>query len=193
MGQVQFCCKNWWRMEGNLLCIKVYVRDGEALCTNRERGTSNSVGLLTKFASYIIGLKILIETDHKTLVPLFRTKHLDSLPPWILWFRLRRTQFDYTTQHVPGKLLPSPDALSYAPGPWTTTETILEDPRRTNQSWQPSTLSDMHCGACITPTRNSSETPPRAPGHPTANLENSGRKTVGHCHLHVWQSLECHV
>ena len=104
-------------MEDNCICIKVYVRDREALCTNQERGTSDSVGLLTKFPSYIIGLKILIETDHKTLVPLFGTKHLDSLPPQILIFRLRLTRFDYTTKHIPGKLLSTPDALSCATGP----------------------------------------------------------------------------
>ena len=37
-----------------------------------------------KFATYILGMKFLIETDHKPLVPLLGTKHLDSLPPRVL-------------------------------------------------------------------------------------------------------------
>ena len=42
-----------------------------------------------KFANYIIGLKIIIESDHKPLVPLFGTKNLDNLPSRILRFRLK--------------------------------------------------------------------------------------------------------
>ena len=34
-----------------------------------------------KFSTYVLGMKFLIETDHKPLVPLLGTKHLDSLPP----------------------------------------------------------------------------------------------------------------
>ena len=75
-----------------------------------------------KFANYIIGLKIIIETDHKPLVPLFGTKNLDSLPPRILRSRLRLARFDYSVHRVPGKLLSTPDALSRAPGPTTEAE-----------------------------------------------------------------------
>ena len=79
-----------------------------------------------KFANYIIGLKIIIETDHKPLVPLFGTKNLDSLPPRILRFRLRLARFDYSVHHFLGKLLSTPDALSRAPGPTTEAEIRLE-------------------------------------------------------------------
>ena len=34
-----------------------------------------------KFSTYIIGMKFLIEMDHKPLVPLLGEKHLDSLGP----------------------------------------------------------------------------------------------------------------
>ena len=34
-----------------------------------------------KFSQYIVGKRILIETDHKPPVLLLGTKHLDSLPP----------------------------------------------------------------------------------------------------------------
>ena len=42
-----------------------------------------------KFSQYIVGKRINIDTDQKPLVPLLSTKHLDSLPPHILRFRLR--------------------------------------------------------------------------------------------------------
>jgi len=37
-----------------------------------------------KFAPNILGKKIHIETDHKPLVPLLSTKHLDNMPPRVL-------------------------------------------------------------------------------------------------------------
>ena len=45
-----------------------------------------SVWACEKFKDYTSGKKILIETDHKALVPLLNTKHLDSLPPRVLRF-----------------------------------------------------------------------------------------------------------
>ena len=68
-----------------------------------------------RFTNYILGQQIQIETDHKPLVPLLSTKHLDDLPPRILRFRLRLMRFDYTISHVPGKLLYMADTLSRAP------------------------------------------------------------------------------
>ena len=38
----------------------------------------------TKFTDYILGCKFVIKSDHKPLIPLLNTKHLDSLPPRIL-------------------------------------------------------------------------------------------------------------
>ena len=35
----------------------------------------------SKFANYILGRPFLIETDHKPLVPILSTKHLDDIPP----------------------------------------------------------------------------------------------------------------
>ena len=68
-----------------------------------------------KFSQYIVGKTVHIETDHKPLVPLLGTKHLDSLPPRILRFRLRLMRFDFTIQYVPGKLMYSADTLSRSP------------------------------------------------------------------------------
>ena len=68
-----------------------------------------------KFADFIIGKHIKIETDHKPLVPLLGAKHLDCLPPRILRFRLRLDRFSYDIKHVPGKELYTADTLSRAP------------------------------------------------------------------------------
>ena len=68
-----------------------------------------------KFATYILGRSFDIETDHKPLVPLFTSKHLDNLPPRILRFRLRMARYNYTIRHVPGKFLYTADTLSRAP------------------------------------------------------------------------------
>ena len=44
-----------------------------------------------KVAMYILGKRFTIKTDHKPLVPLMSTKHLDSFPPRVLRFRLHLT------------------------------------------------------------------------------------------------------
>ena len=68
-----------------------------------------------KFSDYILGTKFEIKNDHKPLVPLLSSKHLNDLPPLVLWFWLRMAKFDYTIAHVPGKLLYTPDTLSREP------------------------------------------------------------------------------
>ena len=68
-----------------------------------------------RFSNYILEKQVLLETDHKPLVPLFSTKHLDDLPPRILRFRLCLMQFDNTISHVPGKLLYTADTLCRSP------------------------------------------------------------------------------
>ena len=68
-----------------------------------------------------------MESDHKPLVPLLNTKHLDVLPPRVLRFRLRLARFDYTVVHVPGKLLYTADTLSRAPLPETGDAAQLEE------------------------------------------------------------------
>ena len=61
--------------------------------TERRYAQIEKEGLATawaceKFADYILGKRIRIETDHKPLVPLLGTKFLDRLPPRVLRFRL---------------------------------------------------------------------------------------------------------
>ena len=62
-----------------------------------------------------MGKPVQLETDHKPLVPLLTTTHLDRMPPRVLRFRLRLTRFDYSVEHVPGKFLYTADTLSRAP------------------------------------------------------------------------------
>ena len=67
------------------------------------------------FSSYLTGLQFHIHTDHKPLVPLFSTKHLEELPIRVQRFRLRMMRFTFTISHVPGKDLIIADSLSRAP------------------------------------------------------------------------------
>ena len=84
-----------------------------------------------KFASYILGMNFLIETDHKPLVPLLGMKDLDKLPPRVLRFRLRLARFHYTIRHVPGKHLYTADALSRAPSETVNNNTRLQEETET--------------------------------------------------------------
>ena len=63
-----------------------------------------------KVSDYELGKKIVVEAE--PLVPLLSNKRLESLLPRILCFRLR---YDYTIEHVPGKLLYTADTLSRSP------------------------------------------------------------------------------
>ena len=68
-----------------------------------------------KFSDYVLGKPILLETDHKPLVPLLGNKSLDTLPPRVLRFCIRLMRFQYSISHVPGKTLYMADTLSRAP------------------------------------------------------------------------------
>ena len=61
------------------------------------------------------------------LVPLLGTKHLDSLPPRVLRFRLRLARFDYSIVHVPGKLLYTADTLSRSPSTAEQSDSQLQE------------------------------------------------------------------
>ena len=64
-----------------------------------------------KFSDYVLGKKIVVETDHKPLVSLLSNKRLENLPPRILRFRLRLSRYDYAIEQVPGKLLYTADTF----------------------------------------------------------------------------------
>ena len=75
------------------------MTDTETQYAQIEKEALATTWACEKFATYILGRKFQIETDHKPLVP------LDSLPPRILRFRLPLARFDYKISHVPGKLM----------------------------------------------------------------------------------------
>ena len=91
------------------------MSDTEKRYAQIEREALSVTWACEKFQDYILGRKFHIETDHKPLVPLLSSKHLDTLPPRIVRFRLRLARYDYTIEHVPGKLLYTADTLSRAP------------------------------------------------------------------------------
>jgi len=78
---------------------------------------------------YLVGLKFNIHTDHKPLVLLFSTKHLEELPVRVQRFRLRMMRFQFSITHVPGKDLNIADTLSRAPAadPVTADELLQQE------------------------------------------------------------------
>ena len=59
-----------------------------------------------------MGMEFHIQTDHKPLVTLFSSKHLEELPLRVQRLRMRMMRFQYTISHVPGKDLIFADTLS---------------------------------------------------------------------------------
>ena len=72
-----------------------------------------------KFRTYISGLHVVVQTDHRPLVSLLNTKNLDQLSPRIQRFRMRLTWFGYEVVYVPRSNLATADALSRASILWT--------------------------------------------------------------------------
>nr|XP_049586080.1 uncharacterized protein K02A2.6-like [Syngnathus scovelli]XP_049586090.1 uncharacterized protein K02A2.6-like [Syngnathus scovelli]XP_049586092.1 uncharacterized protein K02A2.6-like [Syngnathus scovelli]XP_049586103.1 uncharacterized protein K02A2.6-like [Syngnathus scovelli] len=68
-----------------------------------------------RFAEFLIGSTFHVETDHKPLVPLLGSRHLDDLPPRIQRLRMRLMRFSYDISHVPGKSIATADVLSRSP------------------------------------------------------------------------------
>ena len=67
------------------------------------------------FEQYLVGRWFLIQTDHKPLIAILKTKHLHELSPRLQRFRLRILRFSYDLEYVPGKNNIVPDAMSRAP------------------------------------------------------------------------------
>ena len=77
----------------------------ESRYTQIEKEALAATWVCGKFATYIQGKTITLDTDHKPLVPLRSHQHLDKLPPRVLQFRLRLMRFDYVIEHILGKSL----------------------------------------------------------------------------------------
>ena len=105
--------------EGNLKPVFYASRsmtDTERRYAQVEREALAVTWACEKFADYITGLTDLtLETDHKPLLALLKTKSLEDLPPRILRFRMRLMRFSYVIEYTRGKNLVTADALSRAP------------------------------------------------------------------------------
>ena len=91
------------------------LSDTEKCYTQIEKEALALTWACEKFSTYLLGRRCAVETDHKLLVPLLSSKHLDDLPPRILWFRLRMARYDDYILHAPGKLFYTANGLSRVP------------------------------------------------------------------------------
>lgn len=91
------------------------LSDTEKRYAQIEKEALASTWACERFAEFLIGKSFCIETDHKPLVPLLGSRHLDELPPRIQRLRMRLMRFSYTISHVPGKDIATADVLSRAP------------------------------------------------------------------------------
>lgn len=78
------------------MCITGHERDRATVYAQIEKEALAVTWACEKFADYVLGCSMYIETDHKPLVPLLNTKCLNALPPYVLRFRLRLDRFDYS-------------------------------------------------------------------------------------------------
>ncbi|KAK9680977.1 RNase H-like domain found in reverse transcriptase [Popillia japonica] len=68
-----------------------------------------------RLQQFLIGQHFTICTDHKPLLQILKTKHLNDLSVRLQRMRMRLMQFNYDIKFLPGKEFYTPDALSRAP------------------------------------------------------------------------------
>lgn len=95
------------------------LTDSERRYANIEREALGITWACTKLSDYILGTKILIETDHKPLVSIFNNKYLDDLSPVLQRLKIKMFRFSYNTFYTPGKQLITADTLSRSPIPYS--------------------------------------------------------------------------
>ena len=87
------------------------LTDTEKRYSNIERETLAVVFGLEKFEYYLLGRKVVVETDHSPLEQIFK-KNIAEAPARLQRFLLRCLKFDITAKYKPGKAIPVADALS---------------------------------------------------------------------------------
>jgi transposase InsO family protein len=69
-----------------------------------------------RLADYLIGIRFVLQTDHKPLVSLLSPRRaLDDIPPRIQRMRIRLMRFDFSVEYLAGKQLCVADTLSRFP------------------------------------------------------------------------------
>ena len=63
------------------------------------------------FSQYLVGRHFTIQTDHKPLLSILKTKRLDEMSPRLQRFKLRMLKYSYDIEYVPGKEQVVPDAI----------------------------------------------------------------------------------
>ena len=91
-------CSNSWRP---VAFVSRSLTETEQHYAQIEKEALATTWACEMFSNCILGTRIIIGSDHKPLIPLLSSNHLDSLPPRILCFRL---QFNFSIMHVPGKI-----------------------------------------------------------------------------------------
>ncbi len=104
--------------DGNLQPVSYISRtltDTEKRYAQIEREALGIVWCCQKLESYILGMHIRIETDHKPLLAIFTTKDLNDLSPRLQRLRMKIMRYSYDIFHTPGKKLIVADTLSRKP------------------------------------------------------------------------------
>ena len=103
-----------------------FLTETEKQYTQVEKEALAVVWAFTKFQDYFYGIYFILETDHKSLVPLLRHKTVDEIPPRIQRMRMWLMNFTYDVQHVADQDLHTADTLSHVPVCTSSTHGNLE-------------------------------------------------------------------
>lgn len=106
-------------------CASRALSDTEKRYATIEQEALGVVWSCEKFRDYIIGLNVIIKTDHKPLVPLLNDIELAKMPARVQRFRMRLMRFQYRVEHISGKENVIADALSRSFAPMTSAEVMF--------------------------------------------------------------------
>ena len=98
-----------FHLEDNSICLQTPHRNWVQV----EKEALACTWASKKVSDHALERNFVLETNHKPLVSLLSSNHLDDLPPRILRFHLHLSKFTYQIQHVPVKLLYTADHTSF--------------------------------------------------------------------------------